>query len=66
MTRDPARCITCSDTAVDGVVVEVEGETATVAIDGAHERVGVELVGPVQVGDRLLCHAGIALARVDA
>lgn len=65
MRPEPAHCITCSDTAVIGVVVDLEGETATVAIDGTHERVGVELAGPVQVGDRLLCHAGIALARVD-
>jgi hydrogenase maturation factor len=65
VTPDPAQCVTCSDTAVDGVVVDVDGETATVAVGDAHERVGIELVGPVEVGDRLLCHAGIALARVD-
>ena len=66
MTLDPLHCVTCSDTAVTGVVVGIEGDTATVAVDGAHELVGIELVGSVRTGDLLLCHAGIAIARVDA
>jgi len=31
----------------------------------AHEDVGIELVSPVVAGDLLLCHAGIALARLE-
>jgi hydrogenase maturation factor len=57
-------CITCGDTAVTATVVEVDGDTATVDVDGARERVGVELVGPVSPGDLLLCHAGIALEKL--
>lgn len=48
-----------------GVVVEAGEPTATVDVDGAREAVGVELVAPVAAGDRLLCHAGIALAKVE-
>jgi hydrogenase maturation factor len=61
---DAEHCITCGDAAVTGTVVEVAGVTATVEVDGARERVGIELVEPVAVGELLLCHAGIALEKV--
>jgi hydrogenase maturation factor len=57
-------CITCGDTAVTATVVEVDGATATVEVNGAREQVGVELVEPVSAGDMLLCHAGIALEKL--
>ena len=60
------RCLTCGDTAVVATVVEVDGDTALVEADGKRERVGVELVAPVAPGEALLCHAGIALQRVEA
>jgi hydrogenase maturation factor len=60
----PERCITCSDEAVAARVVEVDGANATVEIDGRSERVGIELVTPVEPGDTLLCHAGIALEKL--
>ena len=59
----PHECLTCGDAAVEGVVVEVDGDTAVVEVDGAREAVGVELVAPVEPGERLVCHAGIAIAR---
>lgn len=67
MSVEHDRCITCGDVAVTGVVVDVEGDgaTATVDVAGARERVAVDLVAPVSAGDRLLCHAGIALSRLD-
>lgn len=65
MTADREGCITCGDVAVQALVLEVEGDTATVEADGRRERVGIELVTPVQAGERLLCHAGIALAKVS-
>jgi hydrogenase maturation factor len=46
--------------------VDVRGVTATVEADGRREQVGVELVEPVAPGDLLLCHAGIALERLEA
>jgi hydrogenase maturation factor len=59
------RCVTCSDEAVAARVVEVEWPNATVEADGKREVVGIELVEPVETGDRLLCHAGIALERLE-
>jgi D-sedoheptulose 7-phosphate isomerase len=56
-------CITCGDVAVEAVVVEVEGPRALVERDGVREEVAVDLVEDVRRGDRLLCHAGVALER---
>ena len=65
VTSVPATCVTCGDVAVTARVVRVAGETATVDVAGAREEVGIELVGPVAVGELLLCHAGIALAKIE-
>lgn len=64
MTLDAEHCNTCGDTAVTATVVQVDGATATVDVDGAREQVGIELVEPVLVGELLLCHAGVALEKV--
>ena len=61
----PERCITCSDEAVEAVVVAVHGLEAIVHVAGAKERVGVDLVPDAAPGDVLLCHAGIALERLE-
>ena len=61
----PERCITCSDEAVEAMVVELDGVEAIVRFDGAEERVAVDLVPDATVGDLLLCHAGIALERLE-
>lgn len=64
MTGDS--CITCGDVAVPLVVVSVDGPDALCkAADGGQERVAVELVGAVDPGDRVLVHAGVAIARLD-
>lgn len=60
----PERCITCSDEAVEAVVVSVEGPEAVVQVDGRAERVGIDLVPGTAPGDVLLCHAGIALEQL--
>ena len=65
MTVDADHCITCGDTAVAATVAAVDGVTATVELDGLFEQVGIELVEPVAVGDVLLCHAGIALQKLQ-
>jgi hydrogenase maturation factor len=65
VTLDPDHCITCGDLAEVATVVEVSDDDATVELAGRRERVAVELVKPVAVGDRLLCHAGIALEQVE-
>jgi D-sedoheptulose 7-phosphate isomerase len=57
-------CITCGDVAVPGRVVALSGAGATIEKDGARERVSVELVEGISVGDMLLCHAGVALQKL--
>jgi hypothetical protein len=58
------RCVTCSDEAVEAVVVRVEGAEAVVRAAGGEERVALDLVPGAAPGDVLLCHAGLALDRV--
>ena len=59
-------CITCGDVAVTARVAEVRGATAVIEKDGAREEIAIDLVEDVRVGDQLLCHAGVALERVDS
>ena len=66
MSLDRDHCLTCGDVAVTAIVVSASGDTATVEVDGRREQVGIELVSPVEPGEALLCHAGIALQKVDA
>jgi hydrogenase maturation factor len=65
VSLDQERCLTCSDEAVAVTVVAVQGPNATVEAEGKREQVGIELVGPVEPGDTLLCHAGIALEKLS-
>lgn len=62
------RCITCGDVAVALMVVGVdEGRGLALCVDGdgGCETVEIELVAPVVAGDRVLVHAGTAIARLD-
>ena len=62
-------CITCGDHAVDLRVVSVDDELglALCADDaGSSAEVDVLLVAPVLPGERLLVHAGTAIARSEA
>jgi hydrogenase maturation factor len=59
------RCVTCSDEAVEAEVVAVDGPEAIVRVAGAHEHVAIDLVPDAAPGDLLLCHAGIALERLE-
>ena len=60
-------CITCGDEAAPMLVVRVDGSRSlALCEDDAGKRSSVEigLVDPVREGDRLLVHAGTALALV--
>ena len=59
-------CITCGDVAVEAEVVAVTDGNATIEKDGARESVAIDLVEGVAVGDRLLCHAGVALEKLGS
>jgi D-sedoheptulose 7-phosphate isomerase len=58
-------CITCGDIALPGRVVALTDLGAQVDFDGVCEEVACELIADVTVGDLLLCHAGVALERLD-
>ena len=58
-------CVTCGDVAVEARVEEIHDSEAVVRIDGRSERVAIDLVPDAGPGDLLLCHAGIALERID-
>jgi hydrogenase maturation factor len=60
---DSCGCITCGDVAVLARVIELRGQNAVIELGGAREEVAVELVEPVRLGEQLLCHAGVAIAR---
>ena len=62
-------CITCSD---EGVPMQVEridearGLALCATDDGSKSTVEIALVAPVEPGDRLLVHAGVALVELQA
>jgi hydrogenase expression/formation protein HypC len=56
-------CITCGDEAIPMRVLESRGGTAMcVDGDGARHEVAVELIDPVAPDQRVLVHAGVAIA----
>jgi hydrogenase maturation factor len=61
----PERCLTCSDEAVAARVRSVDGLEAVIALGTEVERVAIDLVPDARPGDLLLCHAGIALERLE-
>ena len=59
-------CITCGDVAVEMTVMEVDSERELAlceTVDGERETVEITLVQPVHPAERLLIHAGTAIAR---
>jgi hydrogenase maturation factor len=59
-------CITCSDEAIEVTVLTVD-EVHELALcetpDGHRETVEIALVSPIRPADRLLVHAGTAIAQ---
>jgi hydrogenase maturation factor len=65
---DPHHCITCADDGDPMTVVRVDaqrGLALCVAESGVRSTVETALVEPVVRGERLLVHAGTAIARLD-
>jgi hydrogenase maturation factor len=63
----PGHCITCGDEGVAMRVVEA-GDPSALCRDPAGEghEVAIDLVAPVQIGDEVLVHAGVAIRRLEA
>jgi hydrogenase expression/formation protein HypC len=47
-------------------VVEVEGDQATVALEGNSRAADLSLVGETSVGEWVLLHAGFAIEKISA
>ena len=64
--QDP-HCITCSDEGIEMTVVEMTQCGAQCRDpDGIDQRVEIDLVEPVAIGEVLLVHAGVAIANLGA
>jgi hypothetical protein len=62
-------CITCGDDGEPMTVLRVDdrrGLALCIGEEGAHATVEIALVEPVSPGDRLLVHAGTAIATLQA
>ena len=62
-------CITCSDEGVPMEVKRIDSERGLAlcaAEDGSKSTVEIALVEPVEPGDRVLVHAGVALVGLGA
>ena len=60
-------CITCADDGVPMTIVEADSEPGLALCrgeDGVRASVEVALVAPVAPGERVLVHAGTAIARL--
>ncbi|CCF83033.1 HypC/HybG/HupF family hydrogenase formation chaperone [Nitrolancea hollandica] len=59
-------CGVCSDAGIPARVLEVQGDDALCEdASGNRARIAVELVTPVQPGDMLLVHGGVAIWRAE-
>ena len=61
-------CITCGDDGIPMTVVRVDDDRGLALCeheDGVRETVETALIEPVAPGDRLLVHAGTALAQLE-
>lgn len=64
-TLDHDGCITCSDAGIPVKVISMDGDDALCEdTAGNRAEIAVELVSPVQVGEVLLTHGGVAIGRV--
>ena len=59
-------CVVCADAGIPVRVVGIDGDDALCEdMAGNKASIAVELVAPVEVGDVLLTHGGVAIARAD-
>jgi hydrogenase expression/formation protein HypC len=62
---DDVHCITCSDEGIEMTVVEMTQCGAQCRDpEGIDQRVEIDLVEPVTIGEVLLVHAGVAIANL--
>ena len=60
------RCALCADEGLPGQVLELHpGLMGWVALEGARQEVALDLLDEVRVGDWVLVHLGVAIARLE-
>ena len=66
-TLDHDGCVVCSDAGIPVRALSVEGDDALCEdAEGNRAQIAVELVAPVQTGEILLTHGGVAIGRMAA
>jgi hydrogenase maturation factor len=66
-TLDHEGCVTCSDAGIPVRVLSLDGYDALCEdAAGNQAEIAVELVEPVELGEVLLTHGGVAIGRVEA
>ena len=65
-TLDHDGCVVCSDAGIPVRVISIKGDDA-LCEDRAGNRaeIAVELVTPVEIGEVLLTHGGVAIGKVE-
>jgi hydrogenase maturation factor len=65
---DSGHCVTCADEGIPMRVLRVDerrGLALCIADDGSRSSVEVKLVGPIEAGESILVHAGVALVKLQ-
>ena len=66
-TLDHDGCVVCSDAGIPVRVVSIEGDDALCEdAAGTRATIAIELVAPVELGEVLLTHGGVAIGKVAA
>ena len=66
-TLDHDGCVTCSDAGIPVRVISLQGQDALCEdTAGNRTEIAVELVEPVELGEMLLTHGGVAIGRFEA
>ncbi|MEJ7631920.1 MAG: HypC/HybG/HupF family hydrogenase formation chaperone [Rubrobacteraceae bacterium] len=66
-TLDHDGCVVCSDAGIPVRVISIEGDDAVCEdAAGNQAEIAVELVAPVEPGEILLTHGGVAIGKVAA
>ena len=46
-------------------IISIDGDMATVAVEGIEYRAGLQLLPDCEIGDYVMLHAGFAIEKVD-
>lgn len=46
-------------------VIEIEGESAVVEVNGISQKIGLQLVPEIKIDDWVIIHAGFAIAKLN-